>query len=305
MNIINLYEHIRYWHFLLDLQKNNPFDLIVFEEIPEWFIENHKKLKLNIMRLDNLWYEFWISWTIAWLSKQYKNILFILDKLNYIYIIPTIKRLWDSNITVINLWSGISWTLNKWIPELEDIWVLSNFNINIFEPYDLLSLIRTLQLKWNKYIRISYKELPINLFEWADNYDNYNKQIVSLTEFGLTGDSGTIIFWWYMINEIIHTINLAQQKWIFYDWFMINSYDFKISDELRDSLQKTEKLIIILDQINSNYPSLIKAKLFDNWLFDTEIITIYPSISGINTNLEEYIFSQAKFDWVWILEKIS
>jgi hypothetical protein len=171
MNIINLYEYIKNWAFINELWK--IFDIVVDEN-----------------KLKELWYEFGVSGVLSWLNKNYKNILIIIDSLNYEYFIPYIKsNNWksDSNYTIINLWTGITWFLNKSNPDIDDIWVLTNYNISIYEPYDHESLKQILNKKENKYIRISDKDIAKNLFESEDTVINKSWNIIWLTD---------LWYWW-------------------------------------------------------------------------------------------------------------
>lgn len=300
MNIVNLYEYIKNWLILRNFEKKPPFDLVVYESFDNNEVTIHPKIKLKT--LDDLWYEFGISWVLSWLSNEYKNILFIIDKLNYIYLIPFLRNLWKNKVTIINLWAGISGHINKWNPDMEDIWVLTNFNINIYEPYDFVNFFDILNNKENNYIRIANKELPMNLF-WEKA--PAKSDIVSLREFELSWDKWTIITTWYMSTDIINAASKLKEKWKNYDIFLLSNYRFQLTDELKNSIKNTENLIIFLDQnTNSQYINYIKSQLLENEI-NTKITVFYPKTDWLGTILVDHIFSECNFDSDKIYKNLS
>jgi len=54
----------------------------------------------------------------------------------------------------------------------------------------------------------------------------------------------------------------------------------------------------------SSYENTIKAKLWENSLFDTEINFLYPNFEKISTNMPDYIFEQSNFDSGGISQKL-
>lgn len=75
---------------------------------------------------------------------------------------------------------------------------------------------------------------------------------------------------------------------------------------MKESIIKTENIIVLLDQQRKSlYEAIIKAKLWDSGLVDTEIHFVYPSLEKINTILPEYIWEQANWDGLGIAEKIN
>jgi len=300
MNIVNLYEYVKNWLILRNFEKKSPFDLIVYENFDNNEITIHPKIKLKTLK--DLWYEFGISWIISWLSNEYKNILFVIDNLNYIYLLPFIRNIWKNKVTIINLWAGLSWHLNKWNPDMDDIWVLANFDINIYEPYDFVNFFDILGNKENNYIRIANKELPMNLFweKWPSKSD-----IVSLREFELSWDKWTIITAWYMSADIINAASKLKEKWKNYDIFLLSNYKLQLTEELKNSIKNTENLIIFLDQNqNSQYINYIKWQLLENDI-KTKITVFYPKTDWLGTILADHIFSECNFDSDKIYKNLS
>lgn len=299
-NTANLYYYIKYWLFIKNFEENNPFDLIIFEDFENKEISFSPKV--NIKTMKDYWYDFSASWFLSAQTKWYQNILVIIDNLNVSYLLPFIKWNLDKNFTIINLWTGISSFINKPIPELDDISTLTNYDINVYEPYDVNIFFKMLNNRWRNYIRIANKELPIDLM-WTEWWD-LNDGSITLTENMITWDNWTLIIPAYMLPECLLTIETLQKDWNHYDGFLIYDYNFELNNEIQESIKKTENLIVILDQTNSNYENKIKAMLWDKWLFDSQIKFIYPDVKAVTTNLADFIFQQWKFDWHGIYDAI-
>ena len=87
---------------------------------------------------------------------------------------------------------------------------------------------------------------------------------------------------------------------------MLTQYDFHIGKALKESIIKTENVILLLDQrYGTSYPAIVKAKLWDAGLVDTEVHVLYPNTDKINTILPEYLWEQAQWDGLGIAEKIN
>ena len=304
MNIVNIHDYIKSWNIVRNLENNNPFDVIVFEDKLE--IEDIPN-NINVESIKDLWFEFWYSGIIAWLTQKYKNILLVIDELSYMYFLPFIKSSTESNISIINISSGISWYINKTTPDMEDLSVLSNFNIKLYEPFDFISLFKTLEREERKYIRVCDKELPNNLFQDSQENIEFAQDITSLIDFWLTWDSWTILSWWYMLPETISAVNQSiEEYWTSFDVFALLNYNFEINEELIYSLNKTEHLIIIMDQSKtSNYEQIIKSKLWEKWLIDINITFITPNTANLTTILKEYLFEQTEMDWPSIFGRLN
>lgn len=107
LNTVNLYEYIQNGLILTNMEQDCPFDLIIYEKLNNPDINIHNNI--NIHTLEELNYDFGISGTIAGLMKKYKNILFVLDDINYIYLLPLLKNLPRTRyISILNLGTGIS-----------------------------------------------------------------------------------------------------------------------------------------------------------------------------------------------------
>ena len=158
MDIINLVPYIQEWIFLQhDIL---PYDLIVREKQPQ---EADKKYKH--MTLADVSYDFGVAGKLAALSDQYKRILVISETLNALYLLPWLSNLpSDVNVTVLQVGAGISGYMSKNWPDMTDIGTLLPY-ARVLEAYDRDSLTAALQQTWKNYIRITYGDTPVTMFE--------------------------------------------------------------------------------------------------------------------------------------------
>ncbi len=62
----------------------------------------------------------------------------------------------------------------------------------------------------------------------------------------------------------IHALQYLQEDGRTHDLFVLTEYDFSIGKALKESIIKTEKVIVLLDQQRrTQYESIVKAKLWD------------------------------------------
>lgn len=296
MDIINLVPYIQEWIFLHhDIL---PYDLIVWEKIPE---EADKKYQHAT--LADVSYDFGVAWKLAALSKKHKRILVISETLNAMYLLPWLSTLpADTNVTVLQVGAGISGYMSKNWPDMTDITTLLPY-AHILEVYDRDSLTSALQQSGKNYIRITYGDTPVTMFEKALPID---AGIADLRDRWFEGIAGTIIAPWGNLINTIHAVQHLQEEGKSFDLFVLLDYDFSIGSALKESIIKTENIIMILDQNRRTaYESIIKAKLWDSGLVDTNIYFVYPNAEKINTILPEYLREQANRDGLGIAEKIN
>lgn len=302
MQAINIADYIRSWNILNNFQEKNPFDLIVYEKLPE--NSKIKWLEDKIISLEDERFDFWINWKLMAASEKYKNILIIIDQINIWYLLPFIQKSKNTNFSIINIWSWYSSFINKQVPETADISLLQNFNIEIKEPIDFVSFFGFLWNNNKQYIRIPEKELPWTISkDWEDNLDT-NEKLISLKEFWLTWEDGTILVWASMVWEIVQATSLTRQEDKNYDVFCVTDYTFLLSEDIKESIKNTEKLIIILDQNEIKwFENKIKSVLFDNQIIDVQIYFIQPNQLP-TTSSKEYIQENIQFWWEGIYEKL-
>lgn len=302
MASVNLYEYVKNWLFLKNLEEKNPYDLIIFEK----FSNNELDVKnINIKTLDDLGYEFWTSWAINHYVSKYKNVLIVLDTLSIIYLLPIIKNL-KNNLSIINLWTWLTGYINKGLVDDDDLAVMSNYDIDIYEPFDLDSLFSTLNINNSKYIRISNKELPIKLF-WEEEWMFEIKEwLIWLDEYWLSGNDWIILCWWYMLSECLNAMAALQEEWKYYSVYIIWKHNYSINESLLNHINNSNKIIYIVDNKISNWAKKqIIWKLASVWIYDCEIKIVSPNFENINTNLKDYIFEQAEYDSQHLFEKLN
>jgi hypothetical protein len=128
---------------------------------------------------------------------------------------------------------------------------------------------------------------------------------LDLLDSSFDGDSGTVFMSWSYLPIAIHSLQLLKEQWVSMDMFVFDDYNIKFSKALQNSLHKTEKLFVVVDQRPWGlYENLIKSKLFDLWLIDTEVYFIYPQYEKLTTVLDDYKLEQVWFDGIWIAEQI-
>ncbi|WP_213348378.1 hypothetical protein [Candidatus Vampirococcus lugosii] len=305
MNEINIVKYIQSGLVLKNLGRKKIFDTIIFEKIDKDIIDEYKGFQ--IYTLEDYGYDFSINGKLISLVEDSNNILLIIDKLNINYIIPFIKKAKSIgiNFTIINIGAGVSSAINKDILESDDISTLLNYEFDILEYYDFVTFFEYTIKKGQKYIRVPYRTITGSLSK--DNsigIDPYGK-ISNLTGLGLVGENGTILVGASMLQDTIQFTNLARESGLMYDVFCIHDHNFKLNQEILESLQKTEELIIIIDQIyNKNYLDRIKSQLWDIGIIDCKIRFISPD-EKIGTKNEEFIWEDVKFDGKGIYNKLT
>ncbi len=306
MNEIDIIEYIRQWLILQNLQQESHFDCIFFEDLDSKIIDQHSS-KLNIKTLKDFWFDFSINWKLISEIDRSKNILVVIDSLNINYLVPFIKKAKEKNINfcIINLWAGTSSALNKNIIEGDDVSLMLNYDVDINETFDFVTLFNFLNKKNQNYIRIPHKTLTWNMIKDNQIQININENIISFKEAGLAWYDWTIITWASIMQDTIQYTSIARQNWKNFDVFCVLNYNFNFTEDLAQSIKSTEKLIIVIDQIyNENFTNKIKAKLWDMWFIDCKIIVISPSLP-ITTKVKEHFWENIWFDWMWIYEKLS
>ncbi len=301
MQWINLLEYIKYWNILQNLEEKSPFDLIVYENKN---FENNTSLEVTDM--NELGLDFSVWWKLLAAAKNYKNILIVIDQLSYIYLQPFIQKAIkeDVNFTILNLGSGISWCLNKQLLDTNDIGTMINYNLDVYEPFDFISFFHYLKSSKKQYIKIPNKELPGNLIKDNESFINYDEKLINLQDYGLTWDEWTIITWAWMLQDAVIAHSILREKEKNFDIFCSTNYNFEITEEFKESIQKTEKLILLIDQEKWNFfEKILKSKLWEKQIMDLEFVCITPK-EEIQTIHKENLWHAVEFDWENIAQRI-
>lgn len=296
MDIVNLVNFIQEGLFLS--HEVLSYDAIVWEKMPSELNKNY-----NHIELADLQYDFGAAGKMAALSDKYQSILIIIDTINALYLLPWLSSLpKDKRVTVLQLNAGIASYMTKSQPDITDIAMLLPY-IAVKEVFDEESLMQQLVSAESAYVRISPTETHAALFEKKiDMKDG----IGDLRDRWFEGVAGTVIAPGGVLVQAIHALQHLREEGKSYDLFVLGDYNFAITKDLKESIIKTEHIIMLLDQQRrTNYEAVVKAKLWDSWLVDTEISFVYPNSEKINTILPEYLWEQANWDGLWVAEKIN
>lgn len=303
MNIVNLYEYISNWAFLENIRENNPFDVIITDEGCNIESDYAKVIKLEDIKESN------IQWALAHYTQD-NNVLLVLTSLTVDHIYPLLKTP-NINLTIINLWVGITGFSSKSYPEINDITPLLNFGYKVYEPADLVGFIKLLTTEGNKYFRVTQFGLPGKIDDGCEcdhKCDDCEKDdtVISFTKTGYEWGDATVLVAGASIAQTMQALKILSQHLFNADMFGIADLNFDMNKEIQDSLQKTERLIVVVDQQASTlYEDIIKAKLLDKGLYTVEVDFVYPDYGKLTTIMPEYMPDQAKFDQMGIAEQIG
>lgn len=285
---MDLYEYIIKWTFSEEYQKD--FDVILDEE-----------------SMKNLWMDFDLDGAVMNYIKDHQKILILLDSLHISTLLPLIKILasdFEKHLVVINCNAWINGFVNKYIPDMQDIEQVWGV-LQIWEPFDFHTFKHILNFKWSHYIRINQKNIEENVFGDFDVDLLMKGKLLDMRVYDFVGNTGTILFFGNEFSEIINVWNVLKEHQKEYDIFCALGYDFECSIGFQESLKKTKKLLVILDQSpQSWYTHILQKKLAEKGIKDIVVKFITPHIDILTTNLSDYIREQAHFDSQWILEQL-
>lgn len=119
------------------------------------------------------------------------------------------------------------------------------------------------------------------------------------------GIGGTVLAPGGVLVHAIHAVQQLQDEGVFHDLFLLGEYDFTLTPALQESISKTEKLIVLLDQkFNTSFIHTIKSKLREAGL-NPKLHIITPDTRKVNTVLAEYLWEQARRDGAGIATQIK
>ncbi len=306
-NIINIVDYILSGKILENIDAEKLFDIVIFET-DKYILEDFKKKKytFKLFFLDNNGYDFWLSSVLDILVEKKKKVLLILNKLNSFYILPFINKvnsLDNLDFTVVNLNVWIVSKATKYIPDYNDVGLFLDYKIDVYEPIDFLTFFEILKFKWKKYIRVSNKDYPINVFEWYDK--DVSKDIINFIDWWISGDKWTILAFGYTIPHVLQALDVLNGEGLFFDLFWIINYNFSFSEEVVNSLRNTENLIVIGDSASNWFVNFLKGKLYDLNMCEVLIHVINPDYNKLQTTYLDYMFEQVWFDYLWLVKKIK
>ena len=310
--MINLSQYFANGLFLQNIDDTHPFDAIIFEKFSQQqrdtvladlthapniyaLIDDSNKNNQHNTTINDLS----LIGLVEALAQTHTRILIVLDKLPLQSILPTLTR--HSHISCINLHTGISSLGNKLHYEGNDIaqWIINT--IPVLEPFDFLHAIDLLHTSEQCIMRLVDKELAQSILgnEQQDMRKlMHQSSLINMGNVWINGDVWTLLIGGSLLGETITALQSVNEQGKFFDLFSINNYLFSMSDELAESIEKTEHLITIIDQDNhARVHTYLKALLRSKQITDCEITTISPNTKKVTSTEPAYSYDQA---WLWV-----
>ena len=297
--VTNLNDYISSWLFLKNLENSDQnIDKVIFD------IDS---LKCNDLKIDveflSADLEFGINWALKKIVWKKKKIILVLNRFNLYYILPFV-RLFKEKIDLNIIWlnSGSIGIFGKFFPEYNDVSLAIDFWIDVYEPLDVINFFDVLKKDWTKYIRITSKDYPNNIFT---NIEGNYSDIFSFEDFGVSWEKFTILVGWYLLPEVLQAIEKLNYDNIFGDLFVINKYNFSFTDDLINSLRKTERLLLVSDIDRDLYISYINSLLYYSNLSDVIFDFVWPLVKKITVLNKDYLLEEVKLDWLNLYKRIK
>ncbi len=262
---------------------NKNFDTVIFEH-------NFKKDDLDFL------------WAISYHTRLEKKLLIVVEKTSVDIIFPLIQR-WKAKTTIINSSSGMFGFTNKWFWDMRDISKARDFWLDILEPIYQEQILDFLGKNEPCYIRINEHIPSKEQIPWIKLDKNW---FYNFQEHGYSWSNWTLLCFWTTLIDSLYAAWYLQKNWNPIDVFSSINYFFTIPEQLKESLKRTEKLIVVVDQhLWSLYDIWMMSNLSKLWLQNISIQFITPYYQHINSLSEEYMYEQANFDWVTIAKRIQ
>lgn len=310
MEGIQLDEYIRHGMILKNIahMENTSVDAVIFESFdnPHINIPEH----IIVHTLDTIQRDSIVAQIIAY-TQQYDSILVVLDSLLLEDITPYMRYIADKitqdpnfavekKIHLINLCSGLSGIFHKGNADMYDTSIAHTYAIPTYEPYDFVSLFHCIENSATplQYIRLTHARYPWNLFQ--QNTPNLSHVLIDMSTYGIAWNDATVFCPWAHIHSYIQPDQ--SNKTYAYDLFMLYGYtldtlDEKIKTACITSIQKTGKVIVILDQhtwcfyeiyFSDRLTTLIPEKTYS-------FTCIYPCYTSILPHEPETLYQKASF----------
>ncbi len=299
---MNLSKYVQSFLFMdnfLAENTNLPFDVIVYlwERPPLYWNRNFSLPVLFLL-------EWWSDWLVQFrnIQQKYSRILCVLDQVG-VEMVWQYDWFWNNfDGIVVNLFTGISSFGHKIAPEFDDIIVMQNYWFIVVEPYDLWNLLEIMKRKSKIYVRLTGLEMSAKLLQDEDERVREDR-LLSMDKFGLWWEFATLLTSANYLWSLIQTAHILNQQEIFVDVYALLDYNFSLRDDLRKSVLRTQKLIVILDQQKniSLEKQIVSQFPLQKWL---HISFIYPKYERICAYMDEYRPDQAEFDQVGLMERI-
>ena len=240
-------------------------------------------------------------WQILALSKKYKFVFVVLDRLNWDNIFRLYKNL-PSNVCVINLNAGYTGLGKKVIlADLDDIYI--NPQVQVKEPMDFENfkflVNEFLENPTLTHIRVPSKDMEerIGNEEICLDYD----EIIDFSEYGISGYNGAVLCYGSMLQESLNAVGLLQAEGLWVDLYWLGDYK-KFSVDFIKKLESQERIFVIGDFDAKLFRDYFYSKFCEFGLEGKEIHFIYPE--NLQQVVPEFLSEQVKMQPTDIYEKI-
>lgn len=242
-------------------------------------------------------------WSIAYHIRQEKKLLIVVSETPVDIIFPIIQK-GKSNTVIINPSCWMTWFANKWFWDMRDISKARDFGLDVFEPLYQEEVIGILESNESSiYIRLN-EHTPLK--EQLPEVKKSSNWFLSFLDKWYSWSQWTILCFWSILIDALYGAGYLQEEWHAMDVFANSNPFFKIQGDFKESLKRTEKLIIIIDQhLGSLYDIWLMANLYQTWLWNVSISFITPYYQKISSVSTEYMYEQAQIDWIWIAQRIK
>lgn len=306
MSFIHLSDYISQWALLRNLSLSWQFDVVVYEqfalewfEVPEW---------ISLHTFQDLDYNYGWSWMLQWVASKYKSILLIIDQTHRSDYTQALQLLEESEslqrLHIICLHSGISWMMSGIGVRNTTAWVTFHTWATVHDPYDVPSFFKNLDKTWVHLHTIHDWDYPNNIFESSPE-SRVDESLQNMSEFGFAWHDGTVVTSGRVVPQVMWALQLLQDNAKFYDLFVSDAPFTTVTTDLRDSLMKTEKLIVIWDHDKKVLHIFWTTLLYTAGLYETEVVIITPSVEWVTTTQSEYLYEQSGFGKVGLIEKLG
>lgn len=242
-------------------------------------------------------------WAVAYHTRQEKKLLIVLSQTSVDSIFPMIQ-LGKAITLLINPSCWLPWFANKWFWDIRDITKARDFWLHVIEPIYQEQVIALLSsLTSSSYLRInehiSWKEQLPEIHEDNHGFFHFQQQWYS-------GTSWTILCFWSLLVDTLYWAWYLLEEGQSMDLFVTTTPFFTLQGAFKESLQKTERLIIILDQhLWSLYDTWLLGILYKSGLSNISLTFITPYYQHISSLSLEYMYEQAEIDGFHIAKRIK
>lgn len=241
-------------------------------------------------------------WAVAHHTKKDQKLLIIVSTTPVEMLFPLIQY-GTATTTLINPSCWIPGFANKWFWDKRDIAKARDFWLHVIEPLYQEQIPDFFDNEYSTYIRLNEH------IAWKEQLPLINNQkgwFYHFQEQWYHGDMWTILCFWSTLVDSLYSAGFLQQEWITMDVFAHTDLFFTLQESFKESIQRTEKLYIILDQhLGSLYEIWLLWTLCEAWLTTPTLTFITPYYQHISSLSLEYMYEQAKVDSTTLSQRIQ